>query len=142
MGERRAAGLAVPVHRDEQLAGIEQLGGTAALPVPNSFPHSQEKSEFAYAFFVHSADGTAPQGRWTEGPSLDGKGQFEALISKPLGQMPQLAPAPRMAARRWSRRQQIRWLEPRKESSEPIAHDRRGDTAPPGSGTRPGPSIA
>jgi hypothetical protein len=42
-----------------------ELSGTAALPVPNSFPQSQEKSEFAYAFFVHSADGTAPQGRWT-----------------------------------------------------------------------------
>ncbi|WP_424137936.1 manganese catalase family protein [Roseomonas chloroacetimidivorans] len=81
------------MHQQQWLAVIEELGGTAALPIPNSFPQSQEKSEFAYAFFVHSADGSVPEGRWTSGPSLDGKGQFEAMISKPLGDIPQLAPA-------------------------------------------------
>jgi Mn-containing catalase len=82
------------MHQQQWLAVIEELGGKeAALPIPNSFPQSQEKNEFAYAFFVHSTDGIVPEGRWTTGPSLDGKGQFEAMISKPLGQVPQLAPA-------------------------------------------------
>jgi Mn-containing catalase len=82
------------MHQQQWLAVIEELGGKeAALPIPNSFPQSQEKNEFAYAFFVHSTDGIVPEGRWTTGPSLDGKGQFEAMLSKPLGQVPQLAPA-------------------------------------------------
>ncbi|MCR0983667.1 manganese catalase family protein [Roseomonas populi] len=82
------------MHQQQWLAVIEELGGhTAALPVPNSFPQSEEKGEFAYGFFVHSADGSVPEGRWTSGPSLDGKGTFEAMISKPLGEIPQLAPA-------------------------------------------------
>jgi Mn-containing catalase len=82
------------MHQQQWLAVIEELGGKeAALPIPNSFPQSQEKNEFAYAFFVHNTDGIVPEGRWTTGPSLDGKGQFEAMISKPLGQVPQLAPA-------------------------------------------------
>ncbi|WP_159346044.1 manganese catalase family protein [Roseomonas harenae] len=82
------------MHQQQWLAVIEELGGKeAALPIPNSFPQSQEKNEFAYAFFVHSTDGIVPEGRWTTGSSLDGKGQFEAMISKPLGQVPQLAPA-------------------------------------------------
>ncbi|HEY8612463.1 MAG TPA: hypothetical protein VIL69_14395, partial [Roseomonas sp.] len=76
------------------LAVLEELGGEeAALPIPNSFPQSEEKGEFAYAFFVHDTEGMVPEGRWTNGPSLDGKGQFEAMISKPLGEVPQLAPA-------------------------------------------------
>ncbi|MBI0535914.1 catalase [Roseomonas sp. KE2513] len=82
------------MHQQQWLAVIEDLGGKeAALPIPNSFPQSQEKGEFAYAFFVHGVDGTVPEGRWTTGPSLDGKGQFEAMISKPLGQVPELSPA-------------------------------------------------
>ncbi|MBP0447145.1 manganese catalase family protein [Roseomonas sp. SSH11] len=81
------------MHQQQWLAVIEELGGSDALPIPNSFPQEQEKGEFAYAFFVHSADGISPEGRWTTGPSLDGKGQFEAMVSKPLGEVPQLAPA-------------------------------------------------
>ena len=82
------------MHQQQWLAVIEELGGLEAqLPIPNSFPQSQEKSEFAYAFFVHDADGKVPEGRWTTGPSLDGKGQFEPMLSKPLGEIPQLAPA-------------------------------------------------
>ncbi|MFH5926066.1 manganese catalase family protein [Roseomonas xinghualingensis] len=81
------------MHQQQWLAVIEELGGTAGLPVPNSFPQAEEKSEFAYAFFVHNSEGVVPEGRWTTGPSVDGKGQFEAMLSKPLGQTPQLAPA-------------------------------------------------
>jgi Mn-containing catalase len=32
-----------------------------------------------------------PEGRWTQGASLDGKGQYQPMISEPLGEEPQLA---------------------------------------------------
>ena len=34
-----------------------------------------------------------PEGRWTSGPSLDGKGTFSSTMSKPLGEEPILGPA-------------------------------------------------
>ena len=82
------------MHQQQWLAVLEELGGTeAVMPIPNSFPRSEEKQEFSHAFFVHSVDGTVQEGRWTRGPALDGKGQYEALRSTPMGQVPQLAPA-------------------------------------------------
>ena len=36
-----------------------------------------------------------PEGRWTQGTSLDGKGQFSVFVNEPLGQVPTLgAPRP------------------------------------------------
>ncbi|WP_426957920.1 manganese catalase family protein [Muricoccus radiodurans] len=85
------------MHQQQWLAVIEELGGpTEQLPIPNSFPQAQEDGRFAYAFFVHAANEEVPAGRWTAGPSLDGKGQFEPMISKPLGEVPVLAPPPPM----------------------------------------------
>lgn len=82
------------MHQQQWLAVIEELGGEAAnLPIPNSFPQEAERHEFSYAYFGHMIDGSIPEGRWTEGPSLDGKGRFQARISEPLGQKPVLAPA-------------------------------------------------
>jgi Mn-containing catalase len=37
------------MHQQQWLAAIEELGGNAALPIPNSFDQSQEKQEFSYA---------------------------------------------------------------------------------------------
>ena len=34
-----------------------------------------------------------PAGRWTSGPSLDGKGEFTAVQSVPMGDEPNLGPA-------------------------------------------------
>ncbi|MBP0496200.1 manganese catalase family protein [Pararoseomonas indoligenes] len=82
------------MHQNQWLAVIEELGGPAMqLPIPNSFPETQQKNEFAYGYFVHAADGAVPEGRWTSGSSIDSKGTFEAMVSKPLGDIPQLAPA-------------------------------------------------
>ncbi|RAI58471.1 manganese catalase family protein [Roseicella frigidaeris] len=81
------------MHQQQWLAVIEELGGdTAQLPIPNSFPQSQEANRFSYAYFGHRTDKRFPMGRWTEGASLDGKGQFEPMISEPLGEAPSLAP--------------------------------------------------
>ncbi len=83
------------MHQQQWIAVIEELGGMpAVLPIPNSFDQTQENQRFSYAYFGHQMDGTIPEGRWTEGASFDGKGQFEPMISKPLGGEPMLAPPP------------------------------------------------
>ena len=83
------------MHQQQWLAVIEELGGHAGnLPIPNSFPQSQEAQEYSYAYFGSAADGSPPpSGRWTEGPSLDGKGNFSAVQNRPLGGVPELGPA-------------------------------------------------
>ena len=83
------------MHQQQWLAVIEDLGGVeATLPIPNSFDQSNETKEFSYAFFATGVDGAEPEpGRWTNGPSLDGKGQFSTFQNKPFGQEPVLGPA-------------------------------------------------
>lgn len=82
------------MHQQQWLAVIEELGGyQGVLPIPNSFPRDQIKEEFAYTFFSTAVDGIEPpQGRWTSGPSLDGKGEFKTEKLRPMGEEPQLAP--------------------------------------------------
>lgn len=81
------------MHQQQWLAVIEELGGmTEQLPIPNSFPQAKENQDFNYAFFVHAKDGEVPQGRWTTGPSLDGKSEYKPMISEPMGEVPVLAP--------------------------------------------------
>ena len=82
------------MHQQQWLAVIEELGGPAALPIPNSFDQSLEKQEFSYAFFGTDKDGNPPPaGRYTSGPSLDGKGQFTSQPTTAMGQQPDLGPA-------------------------------------------------
>ena len=82
------------MHQEQWLAVIEELGGQkGALPIPNSFPQEKEDQENNYNFYVTSVDGSFPEGRWTSGPSLDGKGEFTTFINKPLGDEPVLGPA-------------------------------------------------
>lgn len=82
------------MHQQQWLAVLEELGGMqGVLPIPNSFPQAQEKGEYSYAFFATAiGKGAPPEGRWTAGPSLDGKGQFSVFVNEPLGQEPRLAP--------------------------------------------------
>jgi len=82
------------MHQQQWLAVIEELGGhQGALPIPNSFPQEKEDSENAYNFYVSSVDGTTPEGRWTQGPSLDVKSTYSVFKNKPLGEEPVLGPA-------------------------------------------------
>jgi Mn-containing catalase len=83
------------MHQQQWLAVIEDLGGLeATLPMPNSFDQSQETGEFSYAFFATEASGAEPPaGRWTQGPSMDGKGEFSVFKNKPMGEEPVLGPA-------------------------------------------------
>ena len=81
------------MHQQQWLAVLEELGGDAALPIPNSFPQSKEDPDNNYNFYATSVDGSYPEGRWTHGPSVDGKGEFTVFANKPLGDVPNLGPA-------------------------------------------------
>lgn len=82
------------MHQQQWLAAIEEMGGlSGVLPIPNDFPQEKENGEFSYVYLGHMADGSIPQGRWSSGASLDGKGDFTAAVSKPLGEKPNLGPA-------------------------------------------------
>src|SRR3978361_1383926 len=73
------------MHQQQWLAVIEEMGGNAALPIPNSFDQSKEKTELHYAFIGSDRDGNPPPaGRFNTGPSLDGKGMFTAMQNKPM----------------------------------------------------------
>ena len=83
------------MHQQQWLAVVEELGGYEGnLPIPNSFPQSKEHEKFNYNFFATTRDGSAPPaGRWTGGPSLDGKGEFTVVQNEPMGDVPNLGPA-------------------------------------------------
>lgn len=82
------------MHQQQWLAVIEELGGKeAALPIPNSFPQSEEDNENNYNFYVTSLDGSYPEGRWTQGTSVDGKDEFTVFRNEPLGGEPVLGSA-------------------------------------------------
>ena len=81
------------MHQEQWLAVIEELGEQASLPIPNSFPQAKESQDHNYDFFVTSVDGTYPEGRWTQGPSVDGKGEFNVFRNEPMGEEPVLGPA-------------------------------------------------
>ncbi|NDV01822.1 manganese catalase family protein [Pseudoroseicyclus tamaricis] len=83
------------MHQQQWLAVIEELGGMeATLPVPNSTPESHEATEHSYYFLNTSLDEPTPEGRWTAGPSLDGRGTFTKKDKvEPLGQKPDLGKA-------------------------------------------------
>jgi len=83
------------MHQNQWLAVIEELGGLErVLPIPNSFPQSEENTDFSYGFMstMRMRDGDTSEGRWTAGRSMDGKGEFSVIVGEPLGQVPQLAP--------------------------------------------------
>jgi Mn-containing catalase len=89
------------MHQQQWLAVIEELGGAAALPVPDSFPQAEEHQDVSYTYMTTMVDGTEqhPEGRWTSGPSLDGKGEFSMAPATPVGGQPVLsAPIPQAFA--------------------------------------------
>ncbi|HYE25026.1 MAG TPA: manganese catalase family protein [Clostridia bacterium] len=93
------------MHQQQWMAVIEELGGLQeVMPIPNSFDQSQENTEFSYAFVSTRVNGDSQAvGRFTEGPSLDGKGTFHRRKIEPMGDEPKLAPAP---ARGYAQREQ------------------------------------
>jgi Mn-containing catalase len=83
------------MHQQQWLAVLVELQEQGdVLPIPNSFPQELENQEVNYLFLGTNIDLNAPipQGRWSQGVSLDGKGQFSAGRAMPMGQEPVLAP--------------------------------------------------
>ena len=82
------------MHQNQWMAALEELGGSAAFPIPNSFPQEKENQEFSYSFlgFTLGDESPAP-GRWSEGKSIDGKGEFTTTPMAPMGEKPVLGPA-------------------------------------------------
>lgn len=78
------------MHQNQWMAVLEELGPTT-FPIPNSFSQSKENQDVKYTFFSTSLhkDSTA-HGRWSDGPSIDGKGRFNFQNAQPLGDVPSL----------------------------------------------------
>ena len=83
------------MHQEQWLAVVEELGGVEnVFPIPNSFPQSKEHQEHNYDFFATGVEGNPPPGgRWSSGPSMDGKGKFTVFPNQPMGEEPVLGPA-------------------------------------------------
>jgi Mn-containing catalase len=82
------------MHQQQWLSVVEELGGAPGnLPIPNSFPQEMEDQENNYNFYATSVDGSVPEGRWTSGPTPDGKGEFTVFANRPLGDEPVLGAA-------------------------------------------------
>lgn len=82
------------MHQQQWLAVIEELGGAAGtLPIPNSFPQEMEDQENNYNFYASAIDKSVPEGRWTSGPAIDGRGEFSVFQNEPMGEEPILGPA-------------------------------------------------
>jgi Mn-containing catalase len=74
------------MHQQQWLAVLEEFG-PEHLPVPNSFSQEEENEKYSYSFFATGVNGVEPpEGRWTEGPSLDNRdGEFSVFKSEPIG---------------------------------------------------------
>lgn len=83
------------MHQNQFMAALEDLGGLeTVMPIPNSFPRADEMEEYGYAYLGFMQDGSEPaQGRWSEGPSIDGEGTFETRHMEPQGEEPDLGRA-------------------------------------------------
>ena len=83
------------MHQNQWLAAWEELGGVKQHPIPDTFPMDEEMQEVSYKFLGFRKDGgPPPEGRWSEGESIDGKGEFSSEVWEPRGQTPDLGMAP------------------------------------------------
>ena len=85
------------MHQNQWLAVLEELGGAEGVhPIPNTFPQADENKNFNYSFISTKIDSESKaKGRWSEGKSIDGKGEFSFQKAKPHGQEPKMgAPSP------------------------------------------------
>jgi len=81
------------MHQNQWLAVLEELGKDS-YPIPNSFPQKLENQDVNYTFFTTRINEQSEgRGRWSEGPSIDGRGTFRTTQASPAGDEPRLAPA-------------------------------------------------
>jgi len=83
------------MHQNQWAAAIAELEAKEGFLVPSTFPRDEEKLPVSYAFFNLSRGEESAQGRWANGPSIDGQGQFRYVAKPgPFGPKPSLPPAP------------------------------------------------
>ncbi len=84
------------MHQNQWLAAWEEVGGRNSHPIPNDFPQEYENGDYNYSFLTFGRDGDVPppEGRWSSGESMDGRGTFSIEKMEPLGEKPVLPPAP------------------------------------------------
>ncbi|WP_083007085.1 manganese catalase family protein [Halomonas sp. GT] len=82
-------------HQQQWLAVIEELGGfEKQLPIPNATPETNEATQHSYYYLNTLIDKKAPEGRWSSGPSLDGRSKYSVREQpEPEGQEPSLGKA-------------------------------------------------
>lgn len=75
------------MHQNQWLAAWEELGGKENHPIPNNFPQEEENTEVNYSYFTTGKDASVKTepGQWSDGPSFDGKGDFETVAWEPNG---------------------------------------------------------
>lgn len=76
------------MHQNQWIAAIAELeaDGLETTPVPSSFPQEMEYRPVSYQFWNNSLGTDSAEGRWAQGPTPDGKGQFEYVANPtPLG---------------------------------------------------------
>ncbi|WP_078553079.1 manganese catalase family protein [Bacillus alkalicellulosilyticus] len=83
------------MHQNMWYAAICELEEKENIVVPSTFPRELEKREVAYDFYNLSEGEESRKGRWAQGPSMDGLGQFNYVAQpQPFGKRPRLRPAP------------------------------------------------
>ncbi|HEX9979011.1 MAG TPA: manganese catalase family protein [Flavobacterium sp.] len=87
------------MHQNQWLAVLEEIGGFEGnIPIPNTFPQTEENHKFAYTFLSTNIatevndDNNSHQGRWATGQSIDKKGEFTFEKAMPFGDKPVLGP--------------------------------------------------
>jgi len=82
-------------HQQQWLAVIEELGGfEKQLPIPKATPEDNEATQHSYYYLNTLLDKKAPEGRWSNGPSLDGRSKYSVRDQpEPEGQEPSLGKA-------------------------------------------------
>lgn len=83
------------MHQNQWMAAIEELEKNQKPIVPSTFPQGLEKQQVSYSFMNFSSGEESKQGRWAQGTSMDGQGEFEYITHpEAMGQMPVLLPPP------------------------------------------------
>jgi len=75
-------------HQNQWLAAIEELrdDGLEDTPAPSDFPRSEEHQDVAYQYWplssgggIGASSGDTTRGRWAQGPTPDGNGEFTVV---------------------------------------------------------------
>jgi Mn-containing catalase len=81
------------MHQNQWMAVLEELEDMG-MPAPHDFPQEQENQDVNYTFLTTTTgDGPPPpEGRWSSGPSIDGRGTFSARPIEATADAPILPP--------------------------------------------------